>query len=262
MSVYVGVRSVAKKIDKLYVGDGAGIARAVQKAYVGDPRGVAELWYQRNSPLGSLAVGSSVFFAVDRVKVEWLVAHQGLPGDMYDASCNGTWLLCKDVYASKQWSSSVKNNYLSSNIRSYLDSTFFNSIDSSVSGLVKRVKIPYRGSSAVSGGASGLASKVFPLSAAEVNFKYSGRPDEGACLEYFKDCAATGADSTRVANYNGAPEAWWLRTPDTGTSNSAVLVLNTGAKGITNVATFHGVRPALVLPQDALVDGNRNVIGG
>lgn len=48
MSSYVGVRSVAQKIDKLYWGDGAGTAQAVQKAYVGDPRGVAKLWYQRS----------------------------------------------------------------------------------------------------------------------------------------------------------------------------------------------------------------------
>lgn len=112
MSGYVGdPRGIAKKIDKLYVGDGAGVARAVQKAYVGDPRGVAKLWYQLGTPLGSLAVGSVVYFAVGGVRTPWIVVDQGRPGTMYDASCDGTWLLCKDVYESKQWSKIVKNDY-------------------------------------------------------------------------------------------------------------------------------------------------------
>ena len=128
MSGYVGVRSVAKKIDKLYVGDGAGVAMAVQKAYVGDQRGVAKLWYQRGTPLGALAVGSLVYFAVGGVRTPWLVVHQGRPGAMYDASCDGTWLLCEDVCSSKQWSKTVKNDYSLSDIRAYMDSTFLLSL--------------------------------------------------------------------------------------------------------------------------------------
>lgn len=267
MSGYVGVRSVAKKIDKLYVGDGAGTARAVQKAYVGDPRGVAKLWYQLGTPLGSLAVGSVVYFAVGGVRTPWLVVHQGRPSTVYyDVSCDGTWLLCKDVYSSKQWSKNVKNDYSLSNIRVYMDSTFLNSIDQNVRSVIKDVRIPYRpgsgSSTSVNSGASGLLCKVFLLSAAEVNLGFNNRPKEGVWLRYFMNCNTTGADNIRVANYNGVPGDWWLRTPDTATSNNAVLVTKTGAMSSANVAYLHGFRPAMVLPKEVLVDGDGNVMGG
>lgn len=267
MSGYVGdPRGIAKKIDKLYVGDGAGVARAVQKAYVGDPRGVAKLWYQRGTPLGSLAVGSVVYFAVNGVRTPWIVVEQGCPSPMYDDSCDGTWLLCKDVYSSKQWSKTVKNDYSLSGIRAYMDSTFLNSIDQNVRSVIKDVRIPYRpgsgSSTSVNSGASGLFCKIFLLSAAEVNIGFNNRPKEGVWLKHFMNCNTTGADDLRVANYNGVPYDWWLRTPDTATSNSAVLVTKTGAKSSENVAYLHGFRPALVLPQEVLVDGNGNVIGG
>lgn len=266
MSGYVGVRSVAKKIDKLYVGNGAGVAMAVQKAYVGDQRGVAKLWYQRGTPLGALAVGSVVYFAVGGVRTPWIVVHQGLPGNMYDSSCNGTWLLCKDVYSSKQWSKTVKNDYSLSNIRAYMDSTFLNSIDQSVRSVIKDVRIPYRpgggSSTSVNSGANGLFCKVFLLSAIEVNIGFNNRPKEGERLRYFVNCNTAGADDLRVANYNGVPGDWWLRTPDPATSNAAVLVTKTGAMSSANVAYLHGFRPAMVLPQEVLVDGDGNVIGG
>ena len=97
MSGYVGANSVAEKIGKLYWGDGASLAQVVQKAYVGDPRGVAELWYQLGTPLGDRAVGGKVYFNVNNIRTEWIIVHQGLPGDMYDASCFGTWLLCNSA---------------------------------------------------------------------------------------------------------------------------------------------------------------------
>ena len=162
MSSYVGAHSVAEKNDKLYWGDEAGIAQAVQKAYFGDPRGVAELWHQRGTPLGSLSVGSVVYFAVGGVRTPWIVVEQGCPSPMYDESCDGTWLMCKDVYSSKQWSKSVKNDYSTSSIRAYMDSTFLASIDQSVRSVIKDVRIPYRpgsgSSTSVNSGANGLFS--------------------------------------------------------------------------------------------------------
>ena len=266
MSGYVGVRSLAEKTDKLYWGDGAGTARAVQKAYFGDPRGVAELWYQRGTPLGSLDVGRVVYFAVEGVRTPWIVVEQGRPSPMYDASCDGTWLMCKDVYSSKQWGKSVKNDYSTSSIRVYMDSTFLNSIDQNVRSVIKEVRIPYRpgsgSSTSVNSGANGLRCKVFLLSAAEVNLGFNNRPKEGVWLKYFMNCTASGADDLRVATYRGVPGEWWLRTPNTAASNNAVLVTNTGAMSSANVAYLHGFRPAMVLPKEVLVDGEGNVIGG
>lgn len=86
-------------IKELYTLTG-GKAIAAEKVYT-LTGGIARLWYQRSTPLGTLAVGSTVKIAVGGTDYDWLVVHQGLPGSMYDASCNGTWLLMKDIYTKK-----------------------------------------------------------------------------------------------------------------------------------------------------------------
>lgn len=265
MSSYFGVSGIAGGVRQLYWGDANVTAQTVKKAYVG-VNGIAQLWHQRGTPLGSHAVGSIVYVAVGGVRTPWIVVEQGCPSPMYDASCDGTWLLFKDVYSSKQWSKTVKNDYSLSSIRAYMDSTFLSSIDQNVRNVIKDVRIPYRpgggSSTSVNSGANGLRCKVFLLSAAEVNLGFNNRPKEGVWLKYFMNCNTIGADDLRVANYNGVPGDWWLRTPDTATSNNAVLVTKTGAMSSANVAYLHGFRPALIMPQEVLVDGDGNVIGG
>ena len=265
MSGYILTQGGRKEVKSLHNIAG-GAARTVEKAYT-LTGGKSMLWYQLGATLGSLAVGSLVYFAVGGVRTPWLVVHQGRPSTVYyDVSCDGTWLLCKDVYSSKQWGKNVKNDYSLSNIRAYMDSTFLNSIDQNVRSVIKDVRIPYRpgsgSSTSVNGGANGLRCKVFLLSAAEVNLGFNNRPKEGVWLKYFMNCSAAGADDLRVANYNGVPGDWWLRTPDTATSNNAVLVTKTGAMSSANVAYLHGFRPAMVLPKEVLVDGDGHVIGG
>lgn len=267
MSSYVGAHSAAEKNDKLYWGDGAGTAQAVQKAYFGDPRGVAELWYQRATPLGSLAVGSVVHLAVGGKRTPWLVVHQGLPGDMYDVSCNGTWLLMQDIYQIRQWHSLNANDYEKSAVHAYLNSTFLNQIESNVKDAIKRVKLPYRKGSGtfttVTSGSNGLAAKIFLLSATETSFNTDKMPrDEGAELAYFKGCSDAGADSKRVAYLSGSATYWWLRSPSCSLSGSALYVGSYGDWSYASCSTSRGIRPALVLPQEVLVDKNNNVVGG
>ena len=243
MSSYMGVRSVAEKIDKLYVGDGASIAMVAQKAYFGDPRGVAELWYQRATPLGSL------------------------PGDMYDASCNGTWLLMQDIYQSRQWHGSNTNNYEKSAVHAYLNVSFLNLFESNIKTTIKQVKLPYRKGSGTSttatSGSNGLSAKIFLLSATETSFNFSSMPrDEGAELAYFKGCSDAGADSKHVAYLSGSATYWWLRSPSCSLSGSALYVGSYGDWSYASCSTSRGIRPALVLPQEVLVDKNNNVVGG
>ena len=56
-----------------------------------------------NVVLGSKAVGSIVKIKVDGVYRDWIVVHQGKPSSDYDESCNGTWLLMKDIYELSTW---------------------------------------------------------------------------------------------------------------------------------------------------------------
>lgn len=267
MSSYMGVRSVAEKIDKLYWGDGVGTAQAVQKTYFGDPRGVAELWYQRATHLGSLSVGSLVYLAVGGKRTPWLVVHQGRPGTMYDESCSGTWLLMKDIYQSRQWHGSNTNSYEKSAVHAYLNGTFLNLFELSIKTAIKEVKLPYRKGSGTSttatSGSNGLSAKIFLLSATETSFNTDKMPrDEGAELAYFKGCSDTGADSKRVAYLNGSATYWWLRSPSCSLSGSALYVGSYGDWSYASCSTSRGIRPALVLPQEVLVDKNNNVVGG
>ena len=51
-----------------------------------------------NVLLSTKAVGSTVKLTVNGKAREFIVVHQGKPSSVYDESCNGTWLLMKDIY--------------------------------------------------------------------------------------------------------------------------------------------------------------------
>lgn len=265
MSGYILTRGSRKEVKSLRNIAG-GAARTVDKAYT-LTGGKAMLWYQLGATLGSLAVGSLVHFAVREKRTPWLVVHQGLPGSMYDASCNGTWLLMQDIYQSHQWHSSNANDYEKSAVHAYLNSTFLNQIESNVKNAIKQVKLPYRKGSGtfttVTSGSNGLPAKIFLLSATETSFNTNKMPrDEGAELAYFKGCSDTGADSKRVAYLNGSATYWWLRSPSCSLSGSALYVGSYGDWSYASCSASRGIRPALVLPKEMLVDGEGNVIGG
>ena len=42
---------------------------------------------------GDLPIGQIVKLMEGGVETEFIVVHQGIPGSMYDSSCDGTWLL-------------------------------------------------------------------------------------------------------------------------------------------------------------------------
>ena len=46
--------------------------------------------------LGDVAVGEIVKLKENGASKDYIVVHQGLPGFMYDSSCNGTWLFRKN----------------------------------------------------------------------------------------------------------------------------------------------------------------------
>lgn len=266
MSAYIGVGNSSRSISKMYIGVN-GVARQVQKAYIG-VNGVAKLWYQRGTPLGSLAVGSIAKIKVNGASKDFIVVQQGNPDtSVYDASCDGTWLLMKDIYENRAWHSSNTNNYVSSTIRSYLNSTFLDLFESNIKNAIKQVKIPFRMGSwgtTVTSGSNGLSTKIFLLSATETGFSFSYMPSgEGAELAYFKGCADNGSDLMRAAYLNGSAASWWLRSPYCYSNvNDLVLYVNSdGDWGNDYSKNSRGIRPALILPSTTLVDESGNVIG-
>ena len=218
-----------------------------------------------NKAISTLAVGSSVYLNVGGVRKEFLVVHQGLPSSMYDASCNGTWLLMKDIYENRKWHSSNVNKYETSDINTYLNGPFFNLFDSNIKDAIKQVKLPYRKGGGSGGtdqtGENGLQCKIFLLSAYELGWTQSNYnskvPIDGEKLDYF--VAGSDGNTKRIANYNGAAKDWWMRSP-TDSANLVYSTISNGYMGYYNASTQLGIRPALVLSSDALVDDSGNVV--
>lgn len=206
--------------------------------------------------LGAKAVGSLVKLKENGVPVEYLVVHQGLPSAMYDASCNGTWLLRKDIFENQQWHSSKINNYAASTIKSYLDNTFFKRIDAKIQSVIKQVKIPFRPGSGlrpeVNSGTSGLSCKVFLLSGYEMGWTNKDElyfPPDGAKLAYFDAGTSITANNKRIAKIGGGgADSWWLRSPHFGDLTFAWTVHREGRYNNYYCVSSTGVRPAMIMP--------------
>lgn len=214
--------------------------------------------------LSSKAIGSTIKLKVNGSAKDFIVVHQGKPSSVYDDSCNGTWLLMKDIYENRQWHSSNTNDYANSTIHSYLNSTFLNLFESNIKNAIKQVKLPYRKgsgtSTTVTSGSNGLSAKIFLLSATETSFSFSSMPSgEGAELAYFKGCADNSSDSKRVAYLNGSATYWWLRSPNCNYFSSALYVYSNGDWFSNYCSGSCGIRPALILPSTLLVSDDGTV---
>lgn len=216
-----------------------------------------------NVLLSTKAVGSTIKLNIDGTAKEFIVVHQGKPSSLYDDSCNGTWLLMKDVYANRVWESDNLNQYKSSDIHTYLNGTFLNLFDSNIKDAIKQVKIPYGAGNATStvySGTNGLSCKIFLLSGYEVGWTTSTNsyfPIDGACLSYFS--GTSSADSKRIAYLNGSATYWWLRSPYTNSTNYVWGVYTNGNYYFSNASNSDGIRPALVLPSTLLVSDDGTV---
>ena len=212
----------------------------------------------RRMRMSDLEIGKTIKLKLNGTPWDWLVVHQGLPSDIYDASCNGTWLLLKNIYELRQWHSSNVNKLESSTIHSYLNGDFLNLFDSNIKDAIKQVKIPYRKGGGSGGtnqsGANGLLTKSFLLSGYEVGFTTSDSqnlPQDGAKLDYFT--ASSGGNSKRIANFNGSPTGWWLRSQRTASTSEVWDVILNGNFSRSGVSDSYGIRPAIILPSGMLV---------
>ena len=215
-----------------------------------------------NVKLSTKAVGSIVKIKVNGAAKDFIIVHQGLPSSAYDASCNGVWVVMKDIYTTSTFGNN--NSYKDSSIHSYLNSTFYNLIDSKIRAAIKQVKIPYQNGTGSGGslatGANGLSTKVFLLSGYEVGWTTSDNsyfPRDGAKLDYFG--SGSGGNSKRVA-YNGSSAAvWWLRSPSTDYTSNVWSVNSDGSGNYWSCNSSYGVRPAFVLPSSLVVSDDGTV---
>lgn len=212
----------------------------------------------------SLAVGSVVKLMEGGTPVEYLIVNQGIPSNsnLYDSSCNGTWLLRKYIHSLRQWNSSDTTDYGNSSVNTWLNGDFFNALGRVEQSVIKQVKIPYYD---WNGGnnTSNLSCKVFLLGGCEAGWaKVSYFPTDGAKVDYFIEGEGQIANDKRIAYLNGSRrEDWWLRSPTT--NYDAVHYVTFEGEWTWNPASdSYGIRPALILPFTAKFDKDTLILKG
>lgn len=200
-------------------------------------------------PLSSLAVGDIVTLNENGTPVEYLVVNQGKPSSLYASSCNGTWLLRKNVYGSGQWYSSQNNSYASSSIHSFLNNSFLNLFDEDIQASIKQVTLPY----------TNLSCKVFLLSYLEVGYLTGSITiSDGAILSYFD--YRNGPSGKRIAyNSSGNAVQWWLRTLDPNSTYGVWTCMTNGGADNTDPTYSFYIRPALVMPSNTGVNDDNSI---
>ena len=210
-----------------------------------------------------LEIGESVYLTVDGVETEFIVVHQGNPTSditIYDDSCDGTWLLMKDIYIKMAMttSSTASNKYAESDVHTYLNEDFYSLLDANAQNSIKDVVIPYcESTSSTMQGSRGLDTKVFLLACYELGLTsddYTYIMDDGSKLDYFLSGTGTEAKNLRIAFYDGSTIAYRTRTA----RESNTYYMHITAAGTYGSATYtsttYGIRPAMVLDFDTKFD--------
>ena len=205
-------------------------------------------------------VGDIIKIKENSTAVDFIVVHKGAPSTAYYGMDGGVIVLRKDIHSNGVYDSS-NNDYANSDVHSWCNNTYLNTIQEDVRSQIMTVRIPYRrgtSGSSVSTGANGLQCRAFLLSTKEVDSSESYSPNEGAVFSYFKG----GGNSRRIANLNGSPNYWWLRSPITNGSDYSWQVSSYGNvhNDLSGVDNSYGRRPAFVLPGSLYVDDSGNVV--
>lgn len=210
--------------------------------------------------IGNLDVGTEIILNENGAPVNYLIVNQGIPSNssLYDASCNGVWILRKYTPNSQQmWNSSGTNAYGSSSINTYLNEEWLDRYDSNVLEAIVQAKIPYvngTGNSPVASGENGLNVKAFLLSMYEVGIDQTYNQYvtvDGAKLEYFDAGTETVANSKRPTNReNGKDAYWFLRSPVTRDNVYAWMIVHTGKPSTVKSTDLYDIRPSIILPFD------------
>lgn len=227
--------------------------------------------FRRRGPAPSLgkkasdfAIGDSVFLIENDAEVEYLVVQQGIPDSaLYDASCDGTWLLRKDLYGEWRWAG-YYNYYADCYVHRDLNDVFLPLLGESVQAAIKDVKIPHVNNNgnagSVASGANGLSTKVFLLSCCEVGVPSSATsivPGDGATLDFFEE---HNTDADRIAYMGATVKKWWLRSPQLQNEINVYYINTSGKYTSTSAEISCGIRPALIIDKDTKFDPDTNVI--
>ena len=222
--------------------------------------------------LGDLEIGTIVHIKENGGYQDYLVVHQGIPSSIYDASCNGTWMLRASIDFKMPFGSNKVNTIEKSTVQPWLDGEMLSKYDADIQNVIKQVKIPYVAGAAgnqAETGSNGYPCKIFLLSAKEVGWTQNIQtgfdlPNDGVKLSYFLSGSSYQANNKRKFNSNVSfADYTWLRTPasqDASYSYAGSMYNPNGT--VQQRASYFdgGVLPAMILPLDLAVDDNNNIL--
>lgn len=204
--------------------------------------------------LSTATVGQEINLPVNGVMTPHIVVHIGNPDpELYDASCDGVWLLRKDIVENGQWNASNVNTLPGSTIMTTMQG-YVDDYDETVQAAIKTVKIPYcvgGGDTTVNSGANGLECKIFPLGVYEVGWTTDVNPRfpvDGARLAYFLDGTGAAALQQRIAALNSSPSHWFTRSPLTNNAQAVCNIYPNGSHGGNSAIESYGIRPCFIFP--------------
>lgn len=233
-------------------------------------------WVQfssRGMPISSLPVGSLINIEETQSPFKYLIVHQGLPSDIYDSSCDGTWLWRSEVESLITWGST--DVFETSNIPSKCNEMYLK-YSESIKKIIKDVKIPYRyggGGGTDQQKGNGFECRVFLLSIKETGimdedlWQLGSAPNDGSKLDYFDYGVSSEANAKRAKKYNGSFAKQYTRsTRKTLTGGYVWTIEESGAGYSYSVSTSLGFSPCFVAENTLLVsptpnpDGSYNLI--
>ena len=154
--------------------------------------------------------------------------------------------------------SHVPSYYGESQIDSFLNDVFFNSLDNSIKEKIINSAViitDIESIGFVGTDTCSIQRKIFLLSYTETAQEESSvNAVEGTPLRFFKD----NIDAVRSTSSSGEYKSWWLRTPNTAYINTVYGISPDGYVGVCSVGgaegTYdNGVRPAFCLPKGTVI---------
>lgn len=194
-------------------------------------------------------IGSIIKIKINGTVTDFILTNLGAPSSFYK-NANGAWLTQKNIYNRQVFNSSNNQAYANSTIKTWLENTYLNYIESELQPYILTPTLPIAAGTSI--GATTTTSKVFLLSITETGA--TTKDNDGSKLSYFSD------NSSRIAYHNGSASYWWTRSP---VSFHSDYVDNVGSGGVwdNNDATYSsGVRPTFIVDSSLFVDEDGYII--
>ena len=216
---------------------------------------------KKATPISDIEVGSSVYCKVNGVRTEFLIVQKGNPDtSIYDSSCDGVWLLAKDLSDKSIYYDRCYTYEARTDLWKYLNNTLRPKLN--IGNIIKEAKVPcYDGNH--QDHTTQILSPIFPLSVTEMGVQNQYGATEGKKLDYFVYEYTDEAQSKakRIAYVSGTSNAdtYWTRTTNYRYSYQYCIATNGDISNRSANDSLY-VRPCFIVPSDTKVDASGNIL--